>query len=252
MILALLLAGPAAALDLFTLWQRPELDLNLVAGQWVDYRRQALTEGRRTDDIIRLQCLGQDDQGHWLMEVLPLVELAPGELTVVPGEGLRLTFTDAFTARRGDLGAAVAGVELWRDGQRTELAGDEWRRDPLVTASFSGEFAPDIVRRIEPTVRVIGERELSCQQWEFAAADTQQAQLPAGVMTQVSSQEVAAAVHAEIPLLGLAYVTERLRAESTLTPPSDRFSPPPPQLRVEMLECLGFGTGARPVLGTLD
>jgi hypothetical protein len=97
-------------------------------------------------------------------------------------------------------------------------------------------------------VRVIGDRELRCEQWTFAAVDTQVARLPQGTMIQIASQEVAAAVHADIPLLGLAYATERIRAESRLDPPSDRLRPPPPSVRIEILECLAFGDGARPRL----
>ncbi len=248
---ALVVAASAGALDLFTLWQRPELPLNLAAGLRADYRRQALTEGRRTDDILRVQCLGQDADGRWVLEVLPLVELAPDSLVMVPGEGLRLFLTERFAAREGSLTDAVDEVHLWRDGRRTRLDEQEWRRDPLVTASFSGDFAPDTVVELNATVRVIGARELSCRQFEFASADTQRATMPVGTMIQVSSQEVAAAVHEDIPLLGLAYVTERLRADSHLDPPSDRFPAPPPQLRVEMLECLGFGRDATPWLGPI-
>ncbi|MEZ4387353.1 MAG: hypothetical protein R3D98_07185 [Candidatus Krumholzibacteriia bacterium] len=245
----LVVATSAGALDLFTLWQRPELPLNLAAGLRADYRRQALTEGRRTDDLLRVQCLGRDAAGRWVLEVLPLVEVAPDSLAVVPGEGLRLHLSRRFEERRGNLSEAVAEVVLWRDGQMSRLDEQEWRQDPLVTASFSGDFVPQTVTERAPTVRVIGTRELTCRQLEFAAADTQRARLPAGTMVQISSQEVAAAVHPDIPLLGLAYVTERLRAESHLEPASDRFPPPPLQLRVEMLECLGFGRDARPWLG---
>lgn len=249
-VLAVMLAGgPAAALDFFTLWQRPELPLNLAAGQWADYRRQALSEGRRTDDLVRIQCLGRDAGGHWLLEVLPLVETGPGTLETVPGEGLRLQLTDAAEARRGSIVDAVAEVRLWRDGEVRVLDRREWRRDPLVTASFSGEFSPDTVEERGATVRVIGARELSCRQLVFAAADTQTAQLPGSRMVQTATQEVSAAVHPDIPLLGLAYASERIRAESRLEPPSDRLPTPPPSVRVEILECLGFGSDARPALG---
>ena len=212
LVAALMLAATSAdALDLFTLWQRQELPLTLDEGIRVDYRRQSVSRGRRVDDLIRVQCVGRDDHGNWLLEVLPLVEIAPDSLLVVPGEGLLLCLTPEVAGRRGRLSAAVADVHLWRDGQVTRLAEDEWRRDPLVTASFSGDFEPDTVREQPSTVRVIGPHELMCRQLEFAAADTQRATLPAGVMVQVSSQEVVAAVNAEIPLLGLAFVTERVR-----------------------------------------
>jgi hypothetical protein len=250
-VLALLLAAtPAVALDFFTLWQRPELPLNLAAGQWANYRRQALSEGRRTNDLVRIQCLGRDAQDHWLLEVLPLVETDRNVFEIVPGEGLRLQLTDAFAERRGSIVDAVAEVRLWRNGEVRVLDRREWRRDPLVTASFSGEFAPEVVQERPPTVRVIGERELRCQQLVFAAADTQSARLPGSVMIQTATQEVSAAVHPDIPLLGLAYASERIRAESRLEPPSDRLPTPPTSVRVEILECLGFGDDARPALGT--
>lgn len=249
LVAALLMAATSVgALDLFTLWQRQELPLTLEAGIRVDYRRQSVSSGRRVDDLVRVQCVGRDDRGNWQLEVLPLVEVAPESLLVVPGEGLLLSLTPEALRRHSRLTDAVAEVHLWRDGQVTRLAEDEWRRDPLVTASFSGDFEPDSVTEQPSTVRVIGPHELMCRQLEFAAADTQRATLPAGVMVQVSSQEVAAAVHPGIPLLGLAFVTERVRAESHLDPPSDRFAPPPPQLRVEILECLGFGHDARRML----
>lgn len=245
----LLVAAGAGALDFFTLWQRPELPLDLDAGAWADYRRQALTAGRRTDDLLRVQCLGRDQEGHWVLEVLPLAEVAADSLVVVAGEGLRLHLDDRFMSRQGSLTEVVRDVYLWRDGQVTRLDEQSWRRDPLVTASFSGDFEPDTVVERPATVRVIGHWELECRQFEFAAADTQRADLPLGTMVQVSAQEVAAAVHPEIPLLGLAYATERLSASSQLEPPSDRLPPPPPQLQVEILECVGFGRGASPSLG---
>lgn len=243
----LLSAVAAPALDLFTLWQRPELPLNLGAGQWADYRRQALAQGRRTDDLLRIQCLGRDELGRWVLEVLPLVEAPTDVFTVVPGEGLRISLTDAIADRSGGILAAVAEVRLWRDGEVRTLEGQQWRQDPLVTASFSGDFRPDFVEEQSATVRVITGRELTCRQFVFAAADTQVAESPVGRLVQAVSQEVAAAVHADVPLLGLAYVTERLRSESWLDPPSKRRMPPP-EVRVEILECIAFGSDARPQL----
>lgn len=240
-------AGAACALDLFTLWQRPELPLNLAAGHWADYRRLALADGRRTDDLLRIQCLERDEEGGWILEVVPLVETAPDVFTVVPGEGLRLHLTEAVARRRDGILQVVREVHLWRDGAAQLLDRGRWRQDPLVTASFSGDFRPDLVRESPPTVRVIGGRELECRQLEFAAADTQQAVLPQGRLIQATSQEVSAAVHQDIPLLGLAYVSERLRSESWLDPPSRRRLPPP-QVRIEILECIAFGSGASALL----
>ena len=251
LVLAFLSLGavPAGALDLFTLWQRPELPLNLEAGQRADYRRQALADGRRTDDLLRIQCLGQDDQGNWLLEVLPLLEPQPGVYETVPGEGLLLVLNSTFAQREGGLFDAVVEVKLWRDGKVSTLDRQQWRRDPLVTASFSGDFDPDTVEESASTIRVIDDHELECRQLIFSATDNQKAELPVGTMIQTSTQEVSAAVHPDIPLLGLAYVTERVRAESRLDPPSDRMKPPPPQVRIEILECFGYGHDAVAVLG---
>lgn len=243
----LLTGGPAPALDLFTLWQRPELPLNLAEGLWADYRRQALTGGRRTEDLLRIQCLGRDDAGHWVLEVLPLAEPSPDEFVIVAGEGLRLRLSAAVQTRTGGILAVVETVHLWRNGKVRRLEREQWRQDPLITASFSGDFQPTQVEERHPTIRVIGGHELMCRQFVFAAVDTQRAVSAVGEMVQISSQEVSAAVHPELPLLGLAYVTERVRHESVLDPPGRR-RPPPPQVRVEILECIGFGDDARPAL----
>jgi len=110
----MLAATSADALDLFTLWQRQELPLTLDEGIRVDYRRQSVSRGRRVDDLIRVQCVGRDDHGNWLLEVLPLVEIAPDSLLVVPGEGLLLCLTPEVAGRR----ASVRGR-----GRRAPVAG---------------------------------------------------------------------------------------------------------------------------------
>jgi hypothetical protein len=71
-------------------------------------------------------------------------------------------------------------------------------------------------------------------------------------MIQVTTREVSAAVNADIPFLGLAYVAERVRSESRLEPPSPRFRAPPAQVRVEVMELVGYGTDAQPLLGAPD
>jgi hypothetical protein len=78
--------------------------------------------------------------------------------------------------------------------------------------------------------------------------DTQSVVLPAGRMVQVTSREITAAVNRELPLLGLAYASERIRSESTLDPPSGRLKPPPARVRVEVMELIGFGGDGKPTL----
>ncbi len=78
-------AGPAAAFDLFTLWQQRELDLRIEVGDWADYRSVSIESGRRREGVSRLQCVGEDAEG-WRLEVVSVIDTDDG-LTVVPGEG---------------------------------------------------------------------------------------------------------------------------------------------------------------------
>ena len=61
---------------------------------------------------------------------------------------------------------------------------------------------------------------------------------------------VAAATNNELPFLGLAYASERVRSESTVEPAGGRLRPPPGRIRVEIMELVAHGTGARPTLGS--
>lgn len=252
----LLLPAPAArALDVFTLWRQPMIPLQMHEGAWADYRTQVLAGGKRQEGLVRVVCLdraaGSDDQS-WLLEILPLREETDGRLTPLAGEGLRLRLSRTVLRREGNLLDAVTGIVRWQDGvgQATSVA--ELRNDPLLAASLAEEFTPAETEIGNPTTRVVQGSQYLCDQFVFTAADTQVAQLPAGRMVQVSSREVTAAVNNRIPFLGLAYAAERVRSESTLDPPSRRFTPPPPQVRVEIMELVGFGGGAKPELDGLD
>jgi hypothetical protein len=163
---------------------------------------------------------------------------------------LRLWFSDALQTRQGELLDAVLAVQRWQDGKATTLPREQWHDDPLVTDTLVGQLPLTDPTDQGTTVRVIEGRNLTCRQLAFTAADTLSKTLPAGTLVQVTTQEVTAAVNPGIPLLGVAYAAERLRAESTLTPPSRRFSAPPPQIRVETLECVAYGTNGRPWLAT--
>lgn len=249
---------PAAALDVFTLWRQPQVPLRLEAGTWVEYKSSSMSGGRRDEDLLRIQCIGRPDGGggatdSWLLEIVPLVSAGEGKPAQrQPGEGIRLRLSPTIVARQGNLLDAVVSVHRWRQGVVTELSAGEWREDPLIADTFGREFRPDRVEPQDRSVRVIGRRELTCEQFLFSSQDTQTVKLPAGQLIQVSHQEVTAAVHPDIPFLGLAYVAERVRAESHLEPPSPRFTAPGPQASVETLECIGFGSDARPLLAGGD
>ncbi len=245
--LLLLGAAPAArALDLLTLWRQSQLPLRLAVGDWVDYRHGTLAGGPRDEDLVRLQIVARGDDGGWVLEVLPLAGADDG-LRPLPGEGTRVTLAPGIEARRGRLADLVTGVVRWQDGRAEALAPEQWRDDPLAV-SFLDEFRPDRVEPGEDTVRVVAGRSLMCRQLVLAAADTQRIALPRGDLVQVASREISVAVADAVPLLGVVYAAERTVARSHLEPPGQRFRPPPPEVRVETLELLAYGGGARPAL----
>jgi len=248
-------AGPACALDVLTLWRQPELPLRLAAGAWADYRTQVMTGGRRETGATRIACLGRDGDGDdaaWIIELVPLAEQADGTREPVGDDGVRLKLAPSVTRRTGTLLDHVREAQRWTGDGWVPFSREELQRDPLLSSSLEHEFVADEVRRDPPTTRVIDGRELLCDQFTLSAADTQTADLPAGRMIQVTTREIAAAVNAEIPFLGLAYAAERVRAESRLDPPSRRFKAPPPQVRVEVMELVGYGTDAKEALGRPD
>lgn len=245
----------ATALDFFTLWRQPQIPLRIREGAWIDYRAQVMAGGRREESLMRLSCLERadgSDERTWVLELLPLTHDESGARVPVAGEGTRLRVSRDLLRRQGTLLEAVLEVRQWRDGQSRILDPRELQDDPLVSASLTAEFRADRIETGAPTTRVIDGRQLLCRQFVFSAADSQGADLPAGRMIQISTWEITAAVDSTIPFLGLAFVAERVRAESRLDPPSRRFSPPAPRAKVEIMECLAFGSGARPHLLAAD
>ncbi|MFO7654267.1 MAG: hypothetical protein R6X25_10660 [Candidatus Krumholzibacteriia bacterium] len=243
---------PAAALDLFTLWRRPEVPLAIQVGAWTDYRTIRRAAGRVSDEIVRLQLVGRtgNGSGDWIVEVLPLVEEGDnGPRRPRPGEGVRLHLDPAVTARQGDLADLVRDVIQWRDGVPQRLRPAEWRDDPLVSASLADELEVGPAVEQQETTRVVQGENLLCRQFLWAAADTQRVRLPHGELRQVTTREITAAVHPDVPLLGVVFAAERSRAESEIDPPSSRFPPPPPEVEVHTLELVGYGHDARPALG---
>jgi|GEM_PF-1539835 len=255
LLLFVLTSTPAAALDVFTLWRQPMIPLQMIEGSWADYRFQVMAGGRRETSLTRVACLGRrhgSDDRAWILELLPLHEDGDGNLAPVPGEGVRLRVSRRLLRREGRLMDSVLSVRQWRDGVAENLSPEQLREDPLISMSLNAEFQPEVFEVKGQATRVVGGHDLLCDQFVLSEADTQSVDLPAGRMIQVSVREVTAAINSEIPFLGLAFATERQRSESTLDPPSRRFSPPPPQIRVEVMELLGYGAGAVPVLPGTD
>ena len=252
-VLLLLIGSPVWALDFFTLWRQPNIPLQISEGSWADYRTQVMAGGRRETNQVRISCLdrrfGTDDES-WLIELLYLEEKADGSLAPLPGQGTRLRVSRDLLKRTGQLMDSVLEIENWQDGKGEAISPAEVRNDPLLAASLSSEFVPDRMEVTGQTTRVVQGRQLLCDQFTMAAVDSQSARLPAGNMVQVSTWEITAAVNSDVPFLGLAFVTERVRSESRLDPPSKRMKMPPPRIRVESMELVAFGVDARPVLGT--
>ena len=249
------LVQPAKALDIFTLWQQPMIPLEMHEGAWADYRTQVMAGGKRQHSLTRVVCLDREagtDDDSWLVELLSLEEKPDGSLVPIPGQGLRLRISRFILSREGFLLDAVTDIVQWQDGHSQATTVAELRSDPLISASLESDFHPGDVQIGKQTTRVIQGRQYLCDQFVFSASDTQTADLPAGRMVQLTTHEVTAAVNSSIPFLGLAYVTERIRAESTLDPPSRKFSPPPAKVRVEIMELVGFGGGAKPFLKVAD
>ena len=254
LISCLLGARPVRALDVFTLWRQPEIPLQIAEGSWVEYRTQTMAGGRREEGITRVVCLDRDsgsDEKTWLLELLPLVE-EDGVTHPLAGEGVQLRISRELLNREGTFLAAIVEAVQWRGGKAQKISPAELREDPLVAATLASDFVPDSVVQKDPTTRVVQGVQFLCDQFVMAAADTQVADLPAGRMLQFTTREIVAAVNAEVPFLGLTYVSERVRAESRLDPPSRRFKAPAARTRVEVMELVAYGHESEPFLGAVD
>jgi len=242
---ALLAPVGAAALDVFTLWQRAEAPLSLAVGDRVDYSTTTLEAGRRSTELIRVQCVADGPDG-WQLEILPLESTRRG-LAPLPGEGLRLVLSHDVSRREGDLAALVSGVVQWSGGRSRVLDPAQWREDPLAASLLDAAFRPDDVTTQGGTTRVVAGRDLLCSQFTLVAADTARIALPRGEMIQVHRREISAAVHPGVPFLGLAFAAERSETSATVIP-AGRRSPPPPTQKVETMELVGYGRDATPAL----
>jgi hypothetical protein len=245
-LLTLAAPGDAGALDVFTLWRRAEAPLSLAVGDRVDYNSTTLEAGRRTTDLVRVQCVADGPDG-WLLEILPLAS-SPRGLAPLPGEGVRLVLSHDVARREGDLAGLVRRVVQWSGGKSRSLDPGEWREDPLVASLLDADFRPDDVTAQGATTRVVGGDDLLCSQFTLVAADTVRITLPRGEMIQIHRREISAAVHPGVPFLGLAYAAERSETRAQVIP-AGRRSPPPPTQKVETMELVGYGRDAAPALG---
>ena len=226
------------------------IPLQLMVGDWVDYSNTTLAGGRRSQGIVRIQCveeIGAGPDRSWLIEMLPLTEIAGG-LEPQPGQGWLLQISAKLLRREGELTGIIERIVEWTDGQPTELTPAQWRDDPLIAASLEAEFTPQAAELIGTSIRVVAGQHLSCDHFQFTAADTQRVTLPRGCLEQVSVWEVTVAVNNQVPFLGIVFASERTKSQSSLDPPSERFELPPPTTKVETMELVAYGNGARPTL----
>jgi hypothetical protein len=233
----------------FTLWRQPMIPLQMREGAWADYKTVTLASGQRSEDLVRVQCIGQaaGNQRGWLVEMLPLAETAQG-LVPVAGEGLLILLSEKLLQREGELSDLVWRVVRWQGGAATELTAEQWRQDPLVASSLQGEFAPSRAELVSTSTRVVNGHELLCEDFELTAADTQRVDLPRGRLEQISLREITASLNTQVPFLGIAFASERTQSLSRLDPPSARFALPPPAVQVETMELLDYGEDAQPTL----
>jgi len=239
-------ASPAAALDLFTLWQDASAPLAVAPGDRVDYRNVTVEQGRRRTELVRLQCVA-DAGDHWVLELLPLHEGDAGPAPV-PGEGWRLELRKSALASRGGLEEHVGRVEQWLEGEPRTVDAAEWRQDPLLQSALAADFRPESRETRDPTTRVVAGHDLLCDQVVMVDRDTSRVELPRGVLLQIHTREISASYQAAVPFLGVVHAAERSETRSSVEPAGSRRLPPP-RVRVETMELVDFGHDAAPWLG---
>lgn len=257
-VVALLLLGAgdtARALDLFTLWHQREIPLDLTPGSWVLYRSQSMASGRSDLDLTRISCLpaptGADSRDR-VFEIVPMTENEHGDFLPVAGQGVWLLVSGGIAAREGKLVDLVREAWQWEDGQANRLVISDLKNDPLAAGMLASDFRAETVEEGGNTTRIIAGQQFLCAQLVMSARDSQSVDLPAGRMSQITNHEITAAYHPDLPLLGLAYVAERISSASTLDTPNPRFRAPPPRNRVEIMELVDFGRDAESLLGPGD
>ena len=236
-VLMMLVPLGAAALDLFTFWNDPEITLDVSAGDWVLYRMVTMDAGRRSEDIVRVRCEHADDHG-WRLSVSPVIDLDGFLEDVAEGSW-------SFTLDRDGAGGArfidhVHDVERVEEGERRSIADREWREDPLLSVTLGDGFNPDSRERSGDTTRVVAGRDLLCSGLNLSACDSTRIELPKGVLLQVHTRTVSVTLHDSVPFLGVVYASERGETISELDPPGRRRQPPP-RLRIETMELIDFG-----------
>ena len=118
----------------------------------------------------------------------------------------------------------------------------------MLASTFSSVLPVNGLEEKDKTVRVVSGVELMCRQYVVAVRDTNTVALPRGEMKQFLYKEVGVAVHENIPFFNIAYAAERINTETSIVPKGRGRSAPPPVSRVQVMELIGFGRRAEPLL----
>ena len=227
---ALSWARPVRALDVFTLWRQPEIPLQHGRGRLgrLPHPGHGRRPARAGPDRASPAWTGRrTDDGSWLLEMLPLDEDATAACTPLPGEGVRLRLSRDLLSREGTLaGRRRAKPIQWRDGQADRISpGGAARRSPggglpargipSRPVAEAGPHHPRDRQRHPVPVRPVRD-----------GGRRHPARRPAGRPDDPGHDpgDHRGGPSPSCPSWAWPIVTERIRAESRLDPPSRRIS----------------------------
>jgi hypothetical protein len=243
MALLFLMLTPVYGLDLFTLWQQSEVPLTMESGARLDFRTMKVEQGRRSHGAVRIQCVGHSSDG-WIIEIIPMEAGKSSLIIPKPVQAWQFVLNEDFLNREKDLSSLVSSVVMLDGTQQTVVAEKEWKSNPLVQTSFSSEFVPDRIELHKQSSRIVSGKTLMCEQLVLSADTVNSIELPRGAMEQTCSRIVTASVNKEIPLLGVAYVVEKLEIRSRFVSEKNKIKSPPPENIIETMELVDYGLDA--------
>ena len=241
--LLLLLLSPAYGLDLFTLWQQPEIPLDMQVGARLDFRTMKVESGRRTHGAVRIQCVRHTPEG-WVIEIIPMT--SEDNSLVVPElvQAWQFVLDDGFSKREKTMSSLVSSVVKLDGTNKTPVSDKEWKSNPLIKSAFTDGFVPGNVEEHQQASRIISGVTLMCDQLVLTANTTNSIELPNGTMEQSSNRVVTVSVHKDIPLLGIAYAVEKLEIKSKFISGKGSRKSPPAEVSIETMELVDYGLDA--------
>ncbi|MCP4145050.1 MAG: hypothetical protein GY752_07165 [bacterium] len=241
--LLFLLLSPAYGLDLFTLWQQPEIPLDMQVGARLDFRTMKVESGRRSHGAVRVQCVRHSSEG-WVIEIIPMI--SENNSLVVPElvEAWQFVLDDDFSKREKELSSLVSSVVKLDGTIKSPVNDKEWKSNPLIKSAFTDGFVPGNVEEHQQASRIISEETLMCDQLVLTANTINSIELPNGTLEQSSNRVVTVSVHKDIPLLGIAYAVEKLEIKSKFISGKGSRKSPPTEVSIETMELVDYGLDA--------